>query len=287
MLNKDIFPGELILSEMPEVIRWLESLELSVLSSRFSRYTKHIEAFFNEPNPLTDTARDKFDKLTAAYHECLNIVIIKSIFENEPSVGFKNKLSKVVTGSDFLTDSPKQEARNYFFELLVSAKLSECGYEIDFNSLTDVVAQKNKLTVFIECKRIFSEKSFEKNFKEAGKQLKARSVKNTSTNFGLIFIDVSNCISNDLPRKEVQNKMSAKNHLEYAMQKFVDRQSNLIESLNERFSEESLAVCLFGQGSIWTTDAVLYQATKTDVRARSSMDDAEFNMLNLLLKGYG
>ena len=279
----DVFCGESILSEMPSVIEWLVNFGFRALSSRFSRYTKYIDDYFEKPYPTSEAGRDRFEKLTRAYHECLNILIIKTVFEDEKSDGFKDKLCKVTTGPDFLFNSPNEESRNYLFELLVSARFAKCDYNINFNSETDVIAEKDGLTLYVECKRIFSEKSFEKNFKEAGKQLMSRNIKITEKDFGLIFIDVTNCINADLPCNEVENSKSVKNVLDKAMIQFIERQSSLIDSLNERFSGESLAVCLFGQGSIWTKDPHLYLATTIAIRARISMEDAEFNVLNSLL----
>lgn len=40
------------------------------------------------------------------------------------------------------------------------------GYTIDFNQLTDVVATKEDITVYVECKRIKSIGGLEENFKK-------------------------------------------------------------------------------------------------------------------------
>lgn len=285
-IQNEFFADE-ILGKMPEVITWLESFNLKALSSRFSRYEKYVNEFFSTENPTSDIGRDKFEKLTRAYIECLNIVIIKKSFSNEKSDGFRNRLEKIIKGKDFLIDaSPVEESRDFLFELLVAAKFSKCGYKIDFDSLTDVVAEREGVTVYAECKRISSEKRFEENFRKAGKQL-TREIGNMSENeFGLIFIDISSCIFADLPSCEVDNSDVAMLILKTAMHKFIQREGNRIESLNEKFSNSSLAVCLIGQGSMWTKDGCLRQVTNRNFCTRENIEDSNVNKLNSLLEDF-
>ncbi|HIF9430512.1 hypothetical protein ACPV3S_13320 [Photobacterium damselae] len=281
----DHFSGESVLSKMPEVLEWLTSFGFKALSTRYSRYIKYIDAFFESENPDSEAGRAKFDALTKSYKECVEILIIKTVFCDEKSEKFKSKLKEVIKGKDHLDSSSACGARDYLYELIVAAKFSKAGYSIDWEGLTDVVASKSGVKVFIECKRITSEKRFEENFNKAGKQLKREMAKEKGTKSGLVFIDVSNCIVKAVPNHEVSDPVIAKLIIDNAVNGFVKRNSYHIESLNQKYSRYSLGVCLTGQASIWTEDLTHYLVSKTDVRAYSKQSDIKFQKLNSILNG--
>ena len=285
-MNKQHFSGESILSQMPSVLKWLESFGLKALSSRYSRYIKYINEFYKVEIPDSKDGRSKFTKLTKSYQECLYITYIYKVFHSEISEGFKEKLYKVITGADHLTDNISCEARNYLFELLIAAKFFQCGYEIDFDVLTDVVAMKNGHTVYAECKKISSKKGFEQNFKKAGKQLQAKIEENNKNISGLIFIDISNCLLDNLPQSEIETSELALKYLKDAMIYFVEQQNGHIETLNNRFSSYSLGVYLMGQYPAWTKDHVLYSVENSEVITAETISDMDFEKLKKMLNGF-
>lgn len=270
---------------MPEVLEWLSSFGFKALSTRYSRYVKYIESFFDSERADSEDGRAKFDALTKSYKECIEIVIIKTVFFDERSDKFKSKLKEIIKGKDHLDSDSACGARDYLFELIVAAKFSKAGYSIDWNGLTDVVASKSDVKVFIECKRITSEKRFEENFNKAGKQLKREMGKEKSAKSGLIFIDVSNCIAKDTPNHEVSNPQVAKWVVGDAISQFINRNSYHIESLNKKYARQSLGVCLTGQAGIWTEDLTHYLVSKTDVRTHSQRSDVKFQKLSSILIG--
>ncbi|MGL5099254.1 MAG: hypothetical protein ACRC6B_04340 [Fusobacteriaceae bacterium] len=281
----DHFSSESVLSKMPEVLEWLTSFGFKALSTRYSRYVKYIDTFFESENPDSEAGRVKFDALTKSYKECVEILIIKTVFFDEKSDKFKGKLKEVIKGKDHLDSNSACGARDYLYELIVAAKFSKAGYSIDWDGLTDVVASKAGAKVFIECKRITSEKRFEENFNKAGKQLKREMAKEKGAKSGLVFIDVSNCIDKAVPNHEVSDPVIAKLIIDNAVSGFIKRNSYHIECLNKKYSRYSLGVCLTGQASIWTEDLTHYLVSKTDVRAYSKQSDVEFQKLNSVLNG--
>lgn len=283
IINKKTFPGELVLHQMPDVLNWLKSFGFKSLCTRCSRYVKYIDTFFTENNPDSEEGRTAFELLTKSYKECLEIVIIKTVFEEEKSNGFKTRLRKVITGIDHLTNTPTSESRDYLFELLVAARFTRAGYAVDFDHLTDIVACKEELIVYFECKRISSEKRFEENFNTAGKQLEREMKKTPDSKHGLIFIDVSSILSEGIPKIEINDELVAKQFLDVAMNQFVARQAHYIESINSKHIDHSLGVCLFGSVSMWTKDFVLYSVTNMDVRASEQLCDSKFSNLEKVL----
>lgn len=281
----DHFSGESVLSKMPSVLDWLSSFGLKALSNRYSRYVHYVDTFFESERPDSEDGRGRFDALTRSYKECVEILIIYTVFSDEKSEKFKSKLEKIIKGKDHLEASSPCEARDYLFELIVAAKFSRAGYLIDWNGLTDVVACKDNTKLFIECKRITSERRFEENFNKAGKQLQREMAKEKSNKSGLVFIDISNCIAKDIPNHEVSSPQVAGLILDKSINQFISRNSYHIERLNEKYARQSLAVCLIGKASIWTEDLTQYLVSKTDVRACSNQSDMKFKKLNSILKG--
>lgn len=281
----DHFSGESVLSKMPSVLDWLSSFGLKALSTRYSRYVHYVDSFFESERPDSEDGRGKFDALTRSYKECVEILIIYTVFSDEKSDKFKSKIEEITKGKDHLETSSACGARDYLFELIVAAKFSKAGYFIDWNGLTDVVAYKDDAKLFIECKRITSERRFEENFNKAGKQLQREMAKEKSNKSGLVFIDISNCIAEDIPNHEASSPQVARLMLDKSMNQFISRNSYHIESLNKKYARQSLGVCLIGQASIWTEDLTQYLVSKTDVRAYSNQSDVKFKKLNSILKG--
>lgn len=279
------FAGEPILQEMSHVLEWLKGKGLNALNSRYSRYEKDIDQFFSCNDPTSADGRAKFDKLTNSYIECLNIILIHRAFRDEASQDFVNRLSKVAVGQDHPDASSAGSSRDYLFELLIAAKMLLSGYKIDFNKVTDVVAENDEFLVFGECKRLSSEKKLEENFKKAGKQIATQAEAMSQRVFGLIFLDVSSCLDG-IPKMELPNVEAAQRAINESLKAFLERNGSKIEQLVQRFSENSLGVCLIGQAAIWTQDGTLYMAASTRVVAPRSLSDEDFNSLDRILHGF-
>lgn len=283
--HKKEFSGEQILNAMPDILGWLESKGLNGLNSRYSRYTKHIDEFFASGEPASPEGRIRFEKVAKSYIECLNIFVIHRAFKDELSDGFAVRLSKVADGQDHPDAKLAGSSRDYLFELLIAARLSLSGYEIDFDQITDVVAERDGLLVFGECKRLSSEKKFEENFKKAGKQIEIQTKALVRKIDGLVFLDVSSCLEN-LPKTELPNAEAAHKALKRSMNDFIKQNSSKIEQLNQRFSGVSLGACIIGQTPIWTEDATLHTVNNTSVIALENLSDDDFERLNKIVSGF-
>jgi hypothetical protein len=284
-MHKKDFAGEPILKEMSCVLEWLKGKGLNALNSRYSRYEKDIDQFFSCDDPTSADGRAKFDKLTNSYIECLNIVLIHRAFRDEASQGFTDRLSKVADGQDHPDSGSAGSSRDYLFELLIAARMSLSGYKIDFNKVTDVVAENDDFLVFGECKRLSSEKKFEENFKKAGKQITAQAAGMSRRVYGLVFLDVSSCLDG-IPKMELPNVEAAQQAIHESLKAFVARNASKIEQLAKRFSAASLGVCLIGQAPLWTQDSTLYTATETRVVVPPNLSDKNFDSLKKILGGF-
>ena len=280
-----LFSGESSLDYMPEVLKWLNDKGINSLSSRYSKYSRDIDDYFKCADPTSIEGRAKFDKLTNSYLECINIVTVYKVFRDEHSKGFVDRLKQVISGQQHPGNGSAGPSRDFLFELMIAARLQQSGFKIDFNKLTDVVADNGEFLVFGECKRLSSEKKFEANFKHAGKRLDLRAKKETKRVHGIIFVNVSSCLTN-IPQSELLDEIEAWRVISSSVEQFVVRNNNKIEQLNERFSNTSLGVCLIGQAPVWTKNFTLYSVTNTRVIAPVSLSDTDFKSLNKILDNF-
>ncbi|QRV20441.1 hypothetical protein [Lacrimispora saccharolytica] len=257
------------MDQLPDVIEWLSEKGFRAQCSRYSRYKMHIDDFYKENNSLNDL-ESKFARLNAAVQECIEIVLIYEAFKTENSVGFNNRLKQIVNGHDFYDKTMKSDqARDFLYELTVAAYFKSLGYTIDFDRTTDVFAKRKDDVIFIECKRIKSLKALEENFRKAGKQL-AESV--TSGSYGLIFIDVYNCLSDKVRDYEYASVMEMNKEIKGIVGGFENENRNLIDRLLEQYSEHSLATCFTANRCLWLSDVTpqFYRAINVNVPISSS-----------------
>lgn len=259
MYNIPYFNSGDIILQMPEVIEWLNRLGIrNAHCSRYSRYVKHMEKFYR--SDMSGITEQNFEIVAKGFSECLDITIIKNAFINERSRGFVSRLSQSIKGQDFLEDSNQCGGRNYLFELLTAAKLKNCGYHINFDDTTDVIGFKNSFSLYGECKRISSKNKFENNFNKAGEQLEQRFPGNGAGKYGIIFLDISALVCENIPYT-VENLYEAQKLLKTHMESFINENMALINGLNRRFICSSLGVYLIGKKQVWTESAELFSVS--------------------------
>ena len=292
MCNVNCFSYELthtsyFMNKLDEVMKWIRNMNMNVDLSRYSRYSGYIDDFYKPKNldnyKKTGSLHDmevKFKKLNEAAQECFQLVQIYDAFKYENSIAFKERLRKVVAGSDFLdVNNQADPARDFLYELLVASWFkSKWGYTIDFTQRTDVVAIKEDAVVYIECKRIKSIKALEQNFKKACKQLSL--VHDTSTHYKVVFIDIYNCISDNLPDYEYSTVDEMVMKVNDVLQNnFRKQKGKLIEDILTSNLEYTMGVVLTTVRCLWLSNATpqLYQDYK--VLASSKISDENFEKL--------
>lgn len=252
----------------------------------------YIDNFYNPENldnykktGSLDDLEIKFKKLNEAAQECFQLVQIYDAFKDENSTAFRERLRKVVAGSDFFdVSNPTDPARDFLYELLVASWFkSKWGYTIDFTQSTDVVAIKEQDVVYIECKRIKSIKTLEQNFKKACKQLAL--VNDTSTHYKLVFIDIYNCISDKLPDYEYSTIDEMVRKVNDVLENnFRKQKASLIEDILTSNLEHTMGVVFTTVRCLWLSAITpqLYQDYK--VMTSSKISDINFEKLKRIFK---
>jgi len=296
-----------IILQMPDALEWLSSYDINAKNTRYAKYEEIIKDFFNndelskilenqdinsldnivlEKN-LYNKTLEKFIKKEEALEELLHIYIIFKLFKNERSEGFINRLKIIITGKDLLTNNQsksRSESRDILFELYIISHFKAINFKIDFNQRTDIVVEKDNIKIYAECKKINSEKSFQKSFYKAGKQLEKLNF--TNQEYGLIFIDISNCVLIESIKREVENEQVAKNHIKTLVQDFTNRNNSIINEYNNKFIKHSLAVCFIATIPIWTKDGTQYACTEINIIFPEFLEDNNEIVLNKIFSGF-
>ncbi|WP_379195567.1 hypothetical protein [Paenibacillus sp. GCM10012306] len=264
------------LNRMPSVLKWFGIKDINYKSSRYSRYMNYINDFMASGNK--NFKSDAFLKANEAFQECIQIVDIFEAFKHETSDGFNERLEKVVKGQDFFDITSKNDSsRDFLYELTVAVNLKNRGYKIDFNQNTDVIATKGNDTFLIECKRLRSLNGLEENYKKAGKQL--NEVTNTDNKYGLIFIDIYNCISKKITLNGYKTEFEMNDAINALTNEFYKANIHKIEILNDRFRYNSLGVCFTAFKNLWLSNETPYYFKKINVKASQYILDENYSKL--------
>lgn len=269
------------MNKLDDVFSWLENKGINVRVSRYSRYKAYIDDFYktNKPYDLYDLEQ-KFMKLNEAVQECVQIVQIYDSFINENSIGFNERLKKIISGTDFYNSETKSDQpRDFLYELLVASWFKSCKYDIDFDKITDVVAKKNDTIFYVECKRIKSVNGLEQNLKKACKQLS--KVDDSKNHHGVIFMDIYNCVSDKIKSYEYPNIFEIRNELNNVLENnFRKQNSELIDRILTQYLDCTLGVFFTTVHCFWLKDVTpqFYQ----DCKGITSHDltKEKFNIFN-------
>ena len=272
------------MDKMNDVLEWLQNRGYGANLSRYSRYKSYIDDFYNgNPDDLFDL-EVRFKKQNEAIQECIQIVQVYEAFKDEDSKGFAERLAKAVNGTDFYDSEKKSDAaRDFLYELLVAYWFKGWGYDIDFDQITDVVATRDGKTVYVECKRIKSIKALEENFKKACKQLS--KVEDDTEHYGIVFIDVYNCLADKLKDYEYPNVLAMRHEVQTVLANdFGKPNNNLIHNILDKYVDSTLGVAFTVARCLWLSNVTPQFMIEKKVRTSGKISDENFEILNELLK---
>lgn len=270
-----------IMVKIPSIMNWLSEYIPQSKVCRYSRYVDYINNFYKSDKSNMNELEHNFIKLSNAFQELYEISLIYDSFKNETNSCFWSTMDKICSGQDFIsTDNINNDfSRNFLYELVVSAKFKKKGYTVLFDGQSDVVACRDNYTVNIECKNIKSINGLEKNMKDAGKQLSC----NKENTYGLIYIDIYNCISDKIKLYEYASIIEMKKTIEIAVDDFFQKNKNKINQLNNRFLDNSLGLCLTTRKCLWLSNMSVQYYDNGKVQASENLSDDLYTKLHMIL----
>lgn len=187
------------LSDLAELIHWINGLGIKTNSTRLERYRRYLKASLDdEPFDPEKIFKNLYDG--PIQHELdLQLYILREVHElnwiwngikNNMPNGIELKLRKIVGGRDFAALDQDSSSRNLQFELRIASYFCRHKLKVDVSTDTDIIAQSKKEKFFVECKRIASEKQVQAKLNEAAKQLHSRMPKR-GRNYGVIALDLT------------------------------------------------------------------------------------------------
>lgn len=283
-MSYELTHSSYFMNKLDEVFKWLESKDLRVHLSRYSKYKSYIDDFYKKgkPNDLPDLEQ-KFKKLNDAVQECIQIVQVYDAFKSENSCGFNDRLHKIISGADFYNPENKaDQPRDFLYELLVASSFKKWVYDIDFEQITDVVAKKDGITVYVECKRIKSINGLEENMRKACKQLS--KINDPTEHYGLVFIDIYNCVADHIRDYKYSNIFAMQKELNDVLENnFRKQNGDLIERILTKNLDYTLGVAFTTVRCLWLENISPQFYKDYKVITASGITNVNFENLKKLL----
>jgi hypothetical protein len=179
------------LTDMNQLIRYLESRGLRASHTRLGEYVRFYERFFS--GSCSD--KEIQDNLLFVMREVDEWRwIYKGLMKKEPE-GFFDLLKEALGGPAFAKDeTANTRPRNIQLELRVGSYFLQSGFDITFLGLSDLVVDVDGYPVFVECKRLNSPRQVIRRATESVRQLKRRYQIAKGHSYGLVVLDVSRVI---------------------------------------------------------------------------------------------
>jgi hypothetical protein len=110
----------------------------------------------------------------------------------------KSLLEKAIQGpaDAYLEDDRSNQGRNAMFEIAVAGRVASAGLQPRLGGEPDVFFEFEKRRIFVQCKRVLSEKAVTKRIADAAKQLKRDlTASSDPRDCGLIAISISRLVN--------------------------------------------------------------------------------------------
>ena len=181
---------------------FLISLGINAQHSRIAKYIEFLEAInkdsnFDPTKIFTEAHDDRFHSLQDWFvytlREASELFWIYRALNIRMPKGVEEKLKLINSGRDFTAFDTNSTSRDTQFELRIASYFCNKELVIDVSTETDIVIEFEKFFLYIECKRIHSEKKLMRKIYEANDQLKLRMPRKRENKpcYGIIAIDVT------------------------------------------------------------------------------------------------
>lgn len=181
--------------KIEEACCWLEELGIEYSKTRLGRYKQIFEvlAKHQQSNTLEQAEKEfEFNAFVNAAHEVAEIVRLYEGLSGQKDQSFVARLKDSIKGQElYVLDSDGRSGRDFTFELAIASKFVKAGYFVDFGHDADLKAVRDGMTVFVECKRLKSNKKVQRRIKDGLKQLHKRYVKSDDPQYSRGFLALS------------------------------------------------------------------------------------------------
>lgn len=177
--EKYIVESRILEEEYKDACQWISDLGIEFRRTRFGDYEKDFDEFIKGGGK--GDAKESVKSFFNAQLEANDLIRVKNTFDSFNSAQALETIKKSVAGQKFRNGSQTDQSRDFAFELSMASRFIRAGYDVDLRTITDIVVEIDGKRLYVECKRIKSEKQLEKRVKEANTQTKTRLTKDTSS----------------------------------------------------------------------------------------------------------
>lgn len=155
-----------------DILRSFAQAESFLYEKGINRSNIRLIAYREFLEILRDYDHPDVDPITATrmWREIHELVFVITAFIKNSIDPPLELLTKCMDGKP-LDEYENEPGRNFFLELRASIYFLAIGYSIALDDDADVIAVRKKTRIFVECKRLYSEKKADRKIKEAYKQL--------------------------------------------------------------------------------------------------------------------
>lgn len=184
--------------KIDEAVNWLNSIGVRSTATRLAKYKSFIAEFYRVLGTPDATANHLY-QFAQAQREVFELIRIMETLQLQESLHFLQRLRGITSGTPFRSAQAHDPARDISFELSIAGRFIKAGLEVDLSQVADVVVRCDRYTIYVECKRITSEKQVEKRISEAYQQASRRIASSASSQAkGLCAFEVSEIINPQL-----------------------------------------------------------------------------------------
>lgn len=225
------------IDNLKESISWLnKNINTNISSNRISDYERYLS---NIESISTENEKEKYRKTMQEIHSFLKIYNSLKDIDNK---SIYKKIQTIVSGpinTDSRSNKKPDHSRNYLYELTIASRLIESGLNIDVSGDCDIVSYAFGKKVFIECKRITSEKQIMKRAKRAAEQVEERAgpKKPNDKKAQYIFLDLSVILSQNQERKTFKSEKEIEIYSKYLLDSILNKKKKqIIERVRDQVS---------------------------------------------------
>lgn len=197
-------PYEDILGSYTSALKWMQAIGVNLGKGRTSHYQDIVSYWAGAYRTASlEEGQRRFPSFVSSMLEIHDFVSVYKAFKNTPPANLGSivaKLNKAVNGPINLGEETptSSTARNFLFEALVAARLHAPaqGASAILDAASDTGVLFNGTRIWIECKRVTSEKKIEKNVRKASSQLEEAFKKRMGSGHrGIVALDVSKILN--------------------------------------------------------------------------------------------
>lgn len=270
----------------------MENIDVAFGPCRTQHYHKVVKYWKENYQTATASEGENLSPgFVSSIFEIYDFIAIYNAFQNVPITqlnGIVAKLQKGVNGpiSSAEETDKSRTARNFLFEALFAAKVHSPGNKVEaiLGAESDTGIKINGKKLWVECKRVTSEKKIEANVKKACKQLETIIKKQTGSGHrGIVALEVTKIMSPDDSIFVSNNDSELVASVDRMMDKFVQEHYHIWERIYERRSHKIIGIIIrFAFMSSSEGSNLLVHTSQWGLNPRRTNSESDSSVLQLL-----